>query len=141
MNEIPGAPIIPTMRYRDPRTALEFLKNAFAFREHNVISTDDQAIVHAELTFGRSMIMLGPAADDDFARYLQPPTAGAAVTMNPYIIVPDADEHHARAVAGGAKIVLPPEDQDYGGRLYVCRDIEDQLWSFGTYDPWTRNHG
>lgn len=28
------------------------------------------------------------------------------------------------------------EDQDYGGRLYACRDPEGHFWSFGTYDPW-----
>ncbi|MGH6622275.1 MAG: VOC family protein, partial [Alphaproteobacteria bacterium] len=25
---------------------------------------------------------------------------------------------------------------DYGGRLYVCRDPEGNVWSFGSYDPW-----
>ncbi|MGI9286568.1 MAG: VOC family protein, partial [Pseudomonadales bacterium] len=30
----------------------------------------------------------------------------------------------------------PVEDQDYGGRLYSCRDPEGYLWNFGSYDPW-----
>jgi uncharacterized glyoxalase superfamily protein PhnB len=29
-------------------------------------------------------------------------------------------------------------DQDYGGRLYSCRDPEGHLWSFGSYDPWVQ---
>jgi uncharacterized glyoxalase superfamily protein PhnB len=32
--------------------------------------------------------------------------------------------------------VMEIEDQDYGGRLYSCRDPEGHLWNFGTYDPW-----
>jgi uncharacterized glyoxalase superfamily protein PhnB len=31
---------------------------------------------------------------------------------------------------------MPPEDQDYGGRVYSARDPEGHVWSFGSYDPW-----
>ena len=37
------------------------------------------------------------------------------------------------------EIVMAPEDQDYGGRLYSCRDPEGNLWNFGSYDPWDDN--
>jgi hypothetical protein len=40
---------------------------------------------------------------------------------------------HARF---GARIVMPPADQDHGGRFYCCRDQEGNLWNFGSYDPW-----
>ena len=39
-------------------------------------------------------------------------------------------------VAGSAGIVVPREDQHYGGRSYSCRDPEGHVWNFGTYDPW-----
>ena len=64
------------------------------------------------------------------ARPTAPPTQSA------YVLVDDCDRHHARAVSAGADVVKPPEDQDYGGRLYICRDLEGHVWSFGTYDPW-----
>ena len=35
----------------------------------------------------------------------------------------------------GARIINPPTDQDYGGRSYEARDLEGNVWSFGTYDP------
>ena len=57
-------------------------------------------------------------------------------TQSAYVIVEDADAHYARAKAAGAEIVVEIEDQDYGGRLYSCRDPEGHLWNFGTYDPW-----
>ena len=57
-------------------------------------------------------------------------------TQSPYVIVPDADAHHALAVAAGAKVVYPLKDEDYGGRGYSCLDPEGHLWNFGTYDPW-----
>jgi uncharacterized glyoxalase superfamily protein PhnB len=33
-------------------------------------------------------------------------------------------------------IVVDLAEQDYGGKLYACRDPEGQLWNIGSYDPW-----
>ena len=57
------------------------------------------------------------------------------------MIVDDVDAHYARARDAGAEIVMEPADQDYGGRLYICRDIERHVWNFGSYDPWTDSGG
>ena len=100
--------IIPTMRCHDTRAMLDWLCQAFGFEEHMLATADGDQIVHAQLTFGNGMIMLGP----------------------------DVDAHHARALEAGADVVMPPVDQDYGGRGYSCRDPEGNLWSFGSYDPW-----
>ena len=55
----------------------------------------------------------------------------------------DPDKPHRRAAYRfanrrrvGPVILLPPRDEDYGGRDYTCRDPEGNVWSFGTYDPW-----
>lgn len=61
---------------------------------------------------------------------------GPPGSMSVYVVVADADAHEATAAAAGAEIVMPSEDQAYGGRLYTCRDPEGHVWSFGTYDPW-----
>ena len=81
--------------------------------------------------------MLGSAHDDEFGRLQKPPRdVGGVCTQSAYIIVQDVDAHHARAVAAGAKVVMPPEDKDYGGRGYACLDPEGHLWNFGSFDPW-----
>ena len=131
------ATIIPALRYRDAPAALEWLCEAFGFEKHLVVPGEDGTIAHAQLVFGNGMIMLGSARSDDFGR-LQGPLAapGAQVSQSPYIIVSDVDAHHATAVAAGAHVVMAPEDQDHGGRLYSCRDPEGNLWNFGSYDPW-----
>ena len=61
---------------------------------------------------------------------------GGPVSLSIYIVVTDVDARHAKAVVAGAEIVMAPEDQDYGNRLYSCRDPEGNLWNFGSYDPW-----
>lgn len=55
------------------------------------------------------------------------PSRAGATTQSAYIIVDDADTHYARAKAAGAEIVMDIEDQDYGGRVYSCRDPECHL--------------
>lgn len=102
---------------------------------------DTGAIAHAQLTFGNGMIMLGSVRDDAFDKLQKPPRqVGGVGTQSPYIVVDDADAHFRRAVAAGAEIVMDIEDQPYGGRSYSCKDPEGYLWSFGTYDPWRREH-
>ena len=129
--------IIPALRYRDAPAAIEWLCEAFGFEKHLVVPGGNGTIDHAQLVFGNGMIMLGSAREDAFGQLQKPLDApGAPVSKSAYVIVTDVDAHHARAVAAGAKVVMEPEDQHYGGRLYSCRDPEGNLWNFGSYDPW-----
>jgi uncharacterized glyoxalase superfamily protein PhnB len=129
--------VIPTFRYRDAVTAIEWLCKAFGFEKHLVVPGENGGIAHAQLRFGNGMIMLGSAGDGHFDAYQKPPAdVGGVGTSSPYVIVADADAHYARARAAGAEILLELEDAGYGGRGYSCRDPEGQVWSFGTYDPW-----
>ena len=135
------ATIIPSLRYRDAPAAIDWLCEAFGFEKHLVVPGEDGTIVHAQLVFGNGMIMLGSARDDDFGRHQRPlDEPDAPVSKSAYIIVSDVDAHYAGAVAAGAHVVMEPEDQDYGGRLYSCRDPEGNLWNFGSYDPWESEH-
>ena len=131
------ATVIPCLRYRDAKAAIEWLCNAFGFEKHAVYEGLDGSIMHAELKFGNGMIMLGSQSDTPFAKLQkQVSEVGGVGTQSPYLIVTDADAHHAQALAAGATIVLPLKTEDYGGRGYSCLDPEGNLWNFGTYDPW-----
>ena len=131
------ATVIPTLRYQDAAAAIEWLCEAFGFERHLVVPAEDGTIVHAQLTFGNGMVMLGSARESEFDDLQKPPSAlGRAVSQSPYIVVDDPDAHYARAVAAGAEIVVDIKDEDYGGRDYSCRDPEGHLWNFGSYDPW-----
>lgn len=132
------ATIVPCLRYRDAKAAIEFLCQAFGFEKHAVYEAPDGSIMHAELSFGNGMIMLGSVSDSPFSKLQKlPAEVGGVGTQSPYVIVNDADAHHAQALAAGATIVLPLKTEDYGGRGYSCLDPEGYLWNFGTYDPWT----
>jgi uncharacterized glyoxalase superfamily protein PhnB len=131
-----NANIMPAMRYRNAPEAIEWLCRAFGFEKHLVVPGEAGTIAHAQLVLGNGMIMLGSARDDAWGELIKPPRDGGGATGAVYVVVPDADVHHARATAAGAEVVEPLSDKDYGGRGYGCRDLEGHVWSFGTFDPW-----
>ncbi len=74
------ATMISAMRYEDPTAAVDWLCRAFGFQPHAVYKDDAGNVVHAELSFGNGMIMLGPNIDSPFGRYMtMPKDAGGAV--------------------------------------------------------------
>jgi len=133
------ATVVPSLRYQDAPKAIDWLCRAFGFEKHLVVPGDDGTIAHAQLVFGHGMIMLGSAGEHGagYDDLVVPVTrAGGVATQGLYVIVEDADAHLERARAAGAEIVMDLSDKPYGGRDYTCRDLEGNVWSFGTYDPW-----
>ncbi len=104
--------------------SIAFLTKAFGVEEGAVHRDDDGKVVHAELWFGTACLMLGREGGTD-------PDQPACV----YAVVEDADAHHDRAVGAGAEIVTALRDTDYGSRDYAAKDIDGNLWYFGTYRP------
>ncbi|MBE0530700.1 MAG: VOC family protein [Rhodospirillales bacterium] len=135
----PAAPVIPVLTYADADGALDWLCRAFGFTVHAAYRGDNDKLVHAELALGGGLVMIGPWGRGEFSRRFMtlPADAGGRSTQTIYVVVGDANAHHAVAAAAGAEIVLPLKDEDYGGRGYSARDPEGHVWTFGTYDPWT----
>ncbi len=99
----------------------------------------DVTIAHAQLSFGNGMIMLGSVqkGETGLDRLMkQPDEIGGGQTQSSYLVVNDADAIYASAEAAGAEIAVEIKDEDYGGRVFSCFDLEGHLWNFGTYDPW-----
>jgi uncharacterized glyoxalase superfamily protein PhnB len=119
--------ITPVLHYQDPEKALQFLSEAFAFREHAVHRSPDGQIQYAEMEFRGAYIGFGPTREDD-----NPFDLGACAV---YVTLDDPDAHHDRAIAAGAQLVMGLTDQDYGSRDYAVRDPEGNVWCFGTFRP------
>ncbi len=131
------ATVIPSMVYRDAPAAIDWLCRAFGFEKKMVVPGADGSVVHAELSFGNGMIMLGSSCDNDFGKIVRTPESlGGLETASPYLIVDDVDGHYERAIAAGATIVKQIKTESYGGRGYACRDLEGHFWNVGNYDPW-----
>jgi len=135
-----AANLILCLCYRDLPAALEWLCAVFDFERRHVVEDEQAGILHAQLGFGSSLLMLGPVDDAREDRLLsQPDEVGGVATQGIYVIVTSADALYTKAKAAGAQIVRELKDEDYGGRGFSCRDPEGHLWSFGTYDPWAES--
>jgi uncharacterized glyoxalase superfamily protein PhnB len=136
-NTLHRTSIVPGMAYRNAPEAIEWLCRVFGFEKHAVYPGPDNTIMHAELTLGDGMIMLGSVTSNTQNRFMkQPDEIGGAETRSDNLIVRDADAVYARAKAAGAEILFDIEDKPYGGRGFTCRDPEGRIWNVGTYDPW-----
>lgn len=136
--------IYPALGYRDARAAISWLCDAFGFEELMVHPGEDgREVAHAELGFGSGILMLGsqrvgaPGAGDVALEASSGEIDFARVPFSIYVAVSDVDGHCERARAAGAEIAREPADTPYGSREYACRDLEGNVWSFGTYRPTT----
>ena len=133
--------MMPAMRYKDARAAMEWLCSVLGFAKHAAYEGPDGKIMHAELTLGGGMMMLGEARDDEYGKgFKTPAELGGVETRSTYVVVADADAVYARAQAAGATIVRAIKNTDYGSREFSVKDPEGNSWSVGTYDPWAQ-HG
>ncbi len=109
--------------YQDVDAAIEFLCTAFGFEQHELHRSEAGEIEHVELRLGDDVIM--PTT----------PRFGDPGHAQLYVVVEDADAHHERAVAAGAKVTMGLRNTDYGSRDYAATDPEGNQWFFGTYRP------
>ncbi|MBM3812047.1 MAG: glyoxalase [Acidimicrobiia bacterium] len=130
--------IIPGLLYRNAPEAIEWLCRVFGFEKHAVHEGPNNTILHAELTLGGGMVMLGSGGGSSSKYLKQPDELGGFETRSDNIIVEDADAVYARAKEAGAEFIIDIEDKPYGGRGFSCRDLEGRIWNVGTYDPWQR---
>lgn len=125
--------IYPAVNYTDPNKAVDWLCAAFGFTAHDVSHDDTGVVRHAVLSLGGGKIMVsGPRPDGWLGGTTAAPLSSP---ISLYGVVADPVAHHARAAAEGATIVREPEHTDYGSHEYSARDLEGNLWSFGTYVP------
>ena len=128
----------PMLSYEDVGAAIDWLGEAFGFRESDQRYTDDEGrVTHAELSLDGATVMLGwPGPDyrspkrhaaecEQAARWLSTPWVIDGV----HVEVDDLDAHFERARAGGATILREPEDQPFG-RRYSAADLEGHRWMF-----------
>ena len=127
------AALTPTVFYKDPKTALTWLQEAFGFEVSLLLTDTEGNIAHAEMSHGdASLGVAGEWAGPQLggARMKSPSSLDGAATAFIWVSVGDIDIHAARAEAAGARISQRPEDQFYGDRTYRALDPEGHVWCF-----------
>jgi PhnB protein len=121
--------VTPYLCCRDAGAAIDFYKKAFGATELMRMGAPGEKIGHADLQIGDSHLMIA----DEFPEmgFLSPQTVGGSPVMIHHY-VEDADATTARAVAAGAKVVKPVEDQFYGDRGGQLDDPFGHKWYVST---------
>ncbi|HXN27326.1 MAG TPA: VOC family protein [Candidatus Acidoferrales bacterium] len=114
---------------KDAARALEFYKQAFGATEIMRLHGPGENIGHAEIRMGNSTIMLS----DEFPDYgaVSAATLGGS-PVKIHLSVDDVDAVAARAVAAGAKVLHPVQDQFYGERSGQFSDPFGYTWMIST---------
>jgi len=122
--------ITPYLIVNGAADAIEFYKNIFGATEVMRMARPDGRIGHAELKIGNSHIMLA----DEFPEmdHRGPLTLGSS-PVSILLYVEDVDAVVDRALAAGAKILKPVQDQFYGDRSGFIRDPFGHLWGVATH--------
>src|SRR4051794_18031993 len=106
-----------TMRCRDAEAMIAWLTNVLGFTEH-VVYRKDGTVVHGEMAFGSSIVMLGAHRDDAYAK--QVGDIGGRRTDAVYLAVDDPDALYGKVKAAGAQIEMEPYTTDYGSRDFAA---------------------
>ena len=110
--------------------ALEFYKQAFGATELMRMPGPDGRVMHAEIRIGDSPIMLADEVPDMGYRS---PQAYGGTSVSLLLYVEDVDAAFERAVAAGAKVLRPLQNQFYGDRSGTVADPFGHIWSLASH--------
>ncbi|MGD0791842.1 MAG: VOC family protein [Terriglobales bacterium] len=122
--------VTPYLVIKGAAKAIDYYKKVFGATEVMRMPAPDGRIGHAELTIGDSRIML---ADENPSMGNRSAESIGASPVSLLVYLPDCDKVVAKAVAGGAKILKPVEDQFYGDRSGFIQDPFGHLWGVATH--------
>lgn len=125
--------ITPYLMVKGADAALDFYVKAFDAEVVVRLDGPDGTVSHAEVRIGDSRFMIGedvPGHPDIFCS--NPKSLGGS-TIGLMVYLPDVDKAIGRAVAAGAIIRRPPQDQFYGDRSGVLEDPFGHFWTLATH--------
>jgi len=121
--------LTPMLAVSDVQRAMDFYTKAFGFKIRSVMDSP-QGPIHAELRFRETTLMLSPESRE------QNSLSANSIGDTPatlYILVSNADETFANAVASGAKVLMPVMDMFWGDRCASVADPDGNKWMIATH--------
>jgi PhnB protein len=122
--------VTPYLIVGDAAAAIAFYKKAFGAEELMRVAAPNGKIGHAEIRIGDSVIMLADEYPDMNARG---PHAFGGSPVSIHLYVEDVDAVAGQAIAAGATVVRPVQDQFYGDRSGSFTDPFGHSWHVATH--------
>jgi len=123
---------------RDVSAEIDFCKTTFNALEEVRRPGPDGKAAHAALTINGAMIIIEGEWPTLSSRS---PQADGSSPVIIYVYVEDVDSVIEKAVAAGAKILLPAKDQFWGDRTGRIMDPEGHVWRISSRIEETTSSG
>ena len=120
--------VTPSLMFRDASKAIDFYKRAFGAQERMVMKGPDGKVAHAEVLIGNSIVML---ADEMQGFRAVESLGGSPVSF--YLYFEDADAAFQKAIAAGAKAMMPVTDMFWGDRMGHLTDPFGFGWNIASH--------
>ena len=122
--------LTPHLIVADGAAAIEFYKKAFGAQENTrLLTPDGKTVMHAQLTIGNSVFMLG----GEFPPNALSPKSRGGASVFLHLYVADADAAFDRAVTAGCTVRMPVSDTFWGDRYGVVEDLSGHQWAIATH--------
>jgi PhnB protein len=121
--------IIPRLFCKDGAVEIDFCVNTFAAVEINRRPGPDGMMAHALLTIGSEMIMI----DGEWPSLpSRAPVDDGSSPVVIFLYVEDVDIIIERAIANGARVLMPPQNQFWGDRTAWIIDPAGHVWTIAS---------
>ena len=121
--------VMPMLVCRDVAAAIDFCKTTFDAVELGRRPGPDGTVAHALLTISGAMVIIEAEWPTLASRAPQPDGSSPVVI---FVYVENVDKVVERAVAAGAKVVLPVKNQFWGDRTARIMDPSGHVWTIAT---------
>jgi PhnB protein len=121
--------VIPRLVCRDAAAAIDFCARTFDSVELNRRPGPDGTVAHALMTIGPAMIMIEGEWPTLTSRA---PRHDGSSPVVIFVYVENVDETLDRAIANGARVLVPLQHQFWGDRIAWIMDLAGHVWTVAT---------
>ncbi len=122
--------VVPHLSIEGAKKAIEFYKAAFGAEVLSLMPMGDDLVGYADLKIAGARVYLADAMPGGGP--VQSPSVLKGTTVTIHLWVEDVDAVFGRAVAAGARVVMPVADQFWGDRYGLVSDPFGHTWAIAT---------
>lgn len=121
--------LVPHIVCAGANSAIDFYKAAFDAKEMIRLNAPNGQLAHGSISINGGMVML---VDENVGMGMAGPKHLGGTSVTFHLSVDDADAAIAKAVAAGARVIMPVAEQFWGDRYGVIEDPFGHRWSIAT---------
>lgn len=120
---------VPHLIVSDGMAALKFYREVLGAEEgHNMMAPDGKRLMHGEMQLDGHKFFISDEFTAEEGGSCQTPRTLGGTSVRIMLMTDDADAVVARAVAGGARVVMPVQDMFWGARYGQIMDPFGHAW-------------